>query len=83
MSHHKAAGKARQHVRPAGKRLGVKVSEGQNVSAGNVLVRQRGTKIAAGQGVKLGRDFTLLAVSTGLVKFGQKYGKKFVSVISK
>jgi len=80
MSKKKAAGKTRQHTRPAGKRLGVKVSDGQPVTSGAVLVRQRGQKFAAGKNVKLGRDFTLFAISEGIVKFGQKLGKKFVSV---
>jgi len=83
MSTHKAAGKARQHVRPSGKRLGTKTSDGQKVTSGNVLVRQRGTKIHAGENVKVGRDHTLYAVSDGIVRFGQKIGKKIVSVVEK
>lgn len=82
MSTHKAGGKASQHVSPTGKRLGVKVSSGQKVSGGMILVRQRGTKMAKGEGVKVGRDHTLYAVSSGKVKFGQKSGKKTVSVES-
>lgn len=80
MSKKKQGGKARQHTRPVGKRLGVKVSDGQPVEPGMVLIRQRGTKFAAGTGVKVGRDFTLFAVQSGIVKFGQKLSKKFVSV---
>jgi large subunit ribosomal protein L27 len=60
--------------------LGVKVSDGQKVSPGMILIRQRGTKFAAGEGVKVGRDHTLFAVREGIVKFGQKLGKKRVSV---
>lgn len=82
MSTHKAAGKASQHVSPAGKRLGVKVSGGQQVKIGQILVRQRGTTFAKGSGVKAGRDHTLYSVSKGVVKFGQKLGKKVVSVAS-
>jgi len=82
MSKHKAAGKTRQQVRPEGKRLGVKVSQGEKVIEGAVLVRQRGTKFAPGTGVKVGRDHTLYAVSAGVVKFGQKEGKKQVSIVS-
>lgn len=82
MSTHKAAGKASQHVSPAGKRLGVKVSDGQTVKKGEILVRQRGTSFSNGTGVKAGRDHTLYAVLDGAVKFGTKLGKKVVSVVS-
>ncbi len=80
MSKHKAGGKTDQHVNPAGKRLGLKVAHGQKVSTGVILVRQRGTVMTAGRGVKVGRDHTLYAVSAGIVNFGKKLGKKFVSV---
>ncbi|MBI1864036.1 50S ribosomal protein L27 [Candidatus Woesebacteria bacterium] len=80
MSKHKAAGKTRQHVRPEGKRLGVKVASGQKVLVSNILIRQRGTLFAAGKGVKVGRDHSLYATVSGTVKFGQKLGKKQVSV---
>ncbi len=84
MSKHKAGGsKASQHVNPSGKRLGVKITHGAKVSPGEIIVRQRGTTINAGGGVKLGRDHTVYAVMEGFVKFGQKLGKKFVSVVSK
>ena len=82
MSHHKAAGKTKQHTSPAGKRLGVKVTHGQKVAAGNVLVRQRGTKVHGGKGVKVGRDHTVFALLNGTVQFGQRLGKKIVSVAS-
>ena len=82
MAHKKQGGKTSQHVSPAGKRLGVKVGNRESVSAGMILVRQRGTKIAAGTGVKAGRDHTLYAMSSGKVKFGQKIGKKVVSVVA-
>lgn len=83
MSTHKAAGKTKQHVRPSGKRLGVKTQSGQKVNAGGIIVRQRGTKFGAGKGVKVGRDHTLYAKAAGVVKFSQKLGKKVVSVLSK
>lgn len=83
MSTHKAAGgKASQHVRPAGKRLGVKVFGGEKVGAGEVLVRQRGTNFNSGAGVKAGRDHTLYSVADGMVKFSRKLGKRVISVIS-
>jgi len=82
MSTHKAAGKTIQHKRPSGKRLGVKAETGQKVGPGEILIRQRGTKVALGKGVKLGRDHTIYAKIAGVVKFGDKLGKKIVSVIS-
>lgn len=83
MAHKKQGGKARQHTRPTGKRLGVKVAHDQEVGTGEVLVRQRGTKLKAGKGVKVGRDHTLFSVVKGKVTFGQKLGRKTVSVLSK
>ena len=83
MAHKKAGGKASQHVSPSGKRLGVKMSDGQKVTPGMILVRQRGTLMKAGDGVKVGRDHTLYAVLAGTVKFSQKLGKKLVSVVTK
>ena len=82
MAHKKQGGKARQHVRPAGKRLGVKVSHGQKVKTGNVLTRQRGTKLKAGKNVEVGRDHTLFATAAGEIKFGQKLGRKVISVVT-
>jgi len=83
MSKKKAAGKLRQQKRTAGKRLGLKVSEGQKVTAGSILVRQRGTTFKAGENVSLGKDFSLFALKNGVVKFGKKLGKKTVSIFSK
>lgn len=80
MSTHKAGGKTRQHKSPAGKRLGVKVTHGQKVKAGSVLVRQRGSKFHSGKNTKAGRDFTLFALVEGTVNFGKKLGKKVISV---
>ena len=82
MAHKKQGGKARQHTRPAGKRLGVKVTDGQKVAPGMILTRQRGTKLKAGKNVNVGRDHTLFAISAGVVKFGQKLGRKIVSVVA-
>ena len=83
MAKKKQGGKTAQHKRPAGKRLGVKVSNGQSVASGSVLVRQRGTRLTAGDGVRIGRDHTLYASASGVVKFGQKLGKKTVSIVNK
>jgi large subunit ribosomal protein L27 len=81
MSTHKAGGKASQHVSPAGKRLGVKVSDGQKVSPGEILIRQRGTTFTKGAGVKEGRDHSLYSVMKGVAKFGRKVGKRVISVV--
>lgn len=81
MAHKKQGGKLKQQKRPRPKYLGVKVSHGQKVLSGSILVTQRGTKFAAGDGVKVGRDHTLFAVREGVVEFGQKLGKKQISVI--
>ena len=80
MSKKKAAGKLKQQKRPQPKYLGVKVADGQKISSGSILVRQRGTKFDAGVGVKVGRDHTLFAIKKGVVKFSDRLGKKQVSI---
>ena len=65
----------------AGKRLGVKAADGQTVSAGSIIVRQRGTEIYPGANVGLGKDYTLFALTDGVVKFGSSNGKKIVSIM--
>ncbi len=78
----KASGGSTKNGRDSrSKRLGVKRFDGQFVRAGNVLVRQRGTKIYPGQNVGMGSDFTLFAKVDGYVKFERRRNKKFVSVI--
>ena len=63
------------------KRLGVKRSDGQRVTAGNILIRQRGTKVYPGANVGMGKDYTLFALIDGVVKFEVKgKSKKHVSV---
>jgi large subunit ribosomal protein L27 len=83
MSTHKAGGKASQHVSPEGKRLGIKITDGQNAKPGMILVRQRGSSVKAGTGVKMGRDFTLYAKAEGIVKYFTKLGKKMAKIVSK
>jgi large subunit ribosomal protein L27 len=81
MAHKKAGGSSRNGRDSESKRLGVKRFGGQAVLAGNILVRQRGTKMAAGVNVGVGRDHTLFALVDGTVKFATKSrGKVFVSV---
>lgn len=72
MAHKKAGGSTRNGRDSNPKYLGVKRYGGQLVNAGEILVRQRGTRFHAGEGVGLGRDHTLYALVTGLVKFATK-----------
>jgi len=69
MAHKKAAGSTRNGRESQSKRLGVKKFGGQSVLAGNILVRQRGTKFHAGDNVGIGRDHTLFATANGSVRF--------------
>jgi len=82
MAHKKSGGSSRNGRDSNPKYLGVKRFEGQLVEAGNILVRQRGTKIYPGMNVGMGRDFTLYALQPGIVKFSIKHGKKYVNVLS-
>lgn len=81
MAHKKGVGSSRNGRDSAGKRLGVKRYDGQLVTAGSILVRQRGTTVHAGNNVGCGKDYTLFALVEGVVKF-ERYGKtrKKVSV---
>ena len=72
MAHKKGVGSSRNGRDSAGKRLGVKKYGGQFVSAGNIIVRQRGTRIHPGWNVGTGRDYTLFALTDGYVKFETK-----------
>jgi large subunit ribosomal protein L27 len=72
MAHKKAGGSSRNGRDSAGQRRGVKRFGGQQVLAGNILVRQLGTKFHPGEGVGMGRDYTLFALVDGVVKF-EKY----------
>jgi len=62
------------------KYLGIKAHEGNKISAGSIIVRQRGTKIHPGENVGMGRDFTIYSKVDGYVKFETKNNRKFVSV---
>jgi len=72
MAHKKAGGSSRNGRDTEGRRLGLKKSGGQSVLAGNILVRQRGTKVKPGRNVGVGRDHTLFALVDGHVKFERK-----------
>ena len=80
MASKKSGGSAKNGRDSISKRLGVKRYDGQVVKAGNILVRQRGTKIYPGKNVGLGKDYTLFALIDGRVKFETSKGKKVVSV---
>jgi len=81
MAHVKAGGVAKGNKDSVSKRLGVKIYGGQHAKSGNILVRQKGTKIYPGNNVMMGKDYTIFAVKDGLVTFHQKLGKKLVSVM--
>jgi large subunit ribosomal protein L27 len=81
MAHKKAGGSSRNGRDSSGQRLGVKRYGGQRVQAGNILVRQKGTRIHPGENVGLGKDYTLFARVDGIVKYEKKgKDKKQVSV---
>jgi large subunit ribosomal protein L27 len=81
MAHKKAGGSSRNGRDSAGRRLGVKKFGGESVAAGNIIVRQRGTKYYPGTGVGMGKDHTLFALTAGTVAFRDgKLGRKFVCV---
>ena len=78
MAHKKGGGTSRNGRDSQGQRLGVKRYAGQSVNAGTILVRQRGTRIHAGNNVGIGKDHTLFALINGIVKFepASKYRRK-------
>jgi len=80
MAHKKAGGSSRNGRDSSGQRLGVKIYGGQTVKAGNIIIRQHGTKIHPGNNVGIGRDNTLFALSDGIVKYEYKKDKKRVNV---
>ncbi len=81
MAHKKGAGSSRNGRESESKRLGVKIYGGQKAIAGNIIVRQRGTKHHPGKNVGMGRDHTLFALTDGIVTFKKKReNRSFVSV---
>ncbi len=81
MAHTKAQGSVKGNRDSAAQRLGVKLYGGQKAIAGSIIVRQRGSKFIAGNGVSTGKDFTLFALTDGLVNFKMNKGKKVVEVL--
>ena len=82
MAHKKAGGSSRNGRDSAGRRLGVKKFGGQLVIPGNIIVRQRGTKMHPGKGVDMGLDHTIFAIVEGRVQFREKSGKMLVNVVA-
>ncbi len=81
MAHKKAGGSSRNGRDSIGRRLGVKKFGGENVTPGNIIIRQRGTKWHPGDNVGIGKDHTIFSLVEGKVVFSEKSGKKiFVSV---
>jgi large subunit ribosomal protein L27 len=82
MAHKKGVGSSKNGRESHSKRLGVKLFGGQEAKAGNILVRQRGTRHHAGANVGVGKDHTLFALADGIVTFNKKAeGKSYVSVL--
>lgn len=82
MSKTKGGGSTRNGRDSRAQRLGVKVFDGTAVTAGSIIVRQRGTKFHPGQNVRKGKDDTLFAVADGTVKFGSRHGRKVVNILT-
>jgi len=81
MAHIKTGKTTKGNKDSRAKRLGVKAYGGEKVISGNIIVRQRGTKIHPGIGVRIGKDDTIYASRSGVVEFGKKLGNKVVSVV--
>ena len=81
MAHKKGQGSSRNGRDSNAQRLGVKMSDGQLILSGGIIIRQRGTKVHPGRNVKSGNDDALFATSPGLVKFSKKCKTTFVSVV--
>ena len=81
MAHKKAGGSSHNGRDTVGRRLGVKKYGGQAVLAGNILIRQRGTKFHPGMNVGMGRDHTLFAKTDGFVRFEKIAGRRVMSIL--
>lgn len=85
MAHKQATGATKQRANVPGKRLGLKISGGQKVKNGSIIVRQRGTKFHPGRNTSMGRDHTIYATADGIVTFrnmtGSKRGTKAIDVM--
>ena len=81
MAHIKAGKTTRGNKDSISKRLGVKMYDGEKALAGNIIVRQRGTRYIAGNNTYYGNDFTIHAKVDGVIKFGTRFGKSVVTVV--
>ena len=81
MAHKKGAGSTKNGRDSNAKRLGVKCYQGHNVKAGNILIRQRGLKVKAGNNVGIGKDFTLYALESGVVQYKKNKKQTLVSIL--
>lgn len=82
MAHKKSSGSARNGRESNSKRLGVKIFGGQSINAGSIIIRQRGTRVKPGKNVGTGKDDTLFALVSGVVKFSDRNKRKFVEVVT-
>ncbi len=80
MAHTKAGGVTKGSRKSVAKRLGVKAFGGQEVAEGNIIIRQRGTKVHPGTGTQMGKDYTIFAVKKGKVAFISRQGSDYVMV---
>lgn len=81
MAHVKAGGTTKGNRDSISKRLGVKIYGGAKVIPGNIIVRQKGSKFHAGDGVKMGTDFTLFAIKEGIVNFKKRLNRQIVEIV--
>lgn len=81
MAHTKSGGTTKGNRDSVAKRLGVKLYGGQKALPGNIIIRQKGSKFNPGRGVDMGKDFTIFALSEGVVTFKTLRGKKVVEVL--
>ncbi len=82
MAHTKAGGTTKGNRDSIAKRLGVKIYGGQKAIPGNIILRQKGSKVFPGNGVGMGKDYTLFALEEGIVNFKLRRGKKIVEVVN-
>ena len=80
MAHKKGAGSTKNGRDSNSKRLGVKIYENQSVKSGNIIVRQRGLRFKPGMNTKVGKDYTLFALQSGIVEFTTDKNCKYVNV---
>ena len=82
MRHKKGQGSSKNGTDSAGQRRGVKRFGGEKVRAGNIIVRQLGTRFHPGENVGMGRDYTIFALVDGVVEFTQRHGRKYINIRS-